>query len=87
MTTTPAGGLDRPLDCAIRVEGRLEPRWAAWFDGMAVLPGTDGTTTLRGLLPDQAALHAVLAGLRDLGIPLVSVHTVPAAADPSAHTR
>jgi hypothetical protein len=86
MTTTPAGDRDRSVDYAIRVQGRLEPRWAAWFGGMSVIPDPDGTTTLRGFLPDQAALHGVLAGLRDLGIPLISVTTVPPAAGTPAHT-
>ena len=72
-TTAPTGDQDRPVDYAIRVQGRLEPRWVAWFGGMSVVPDPDGTTTLRGPLPDQAALHGVLACLRDLGIPLISV--------------
>src|SRR3712207_2329891 len=83
MTTTPAGDRDLPVDYAIRVRGRLEPRWAAWFGGMRLVPGADGTTTLRGPLPDQAALHGVLSGLRDLGIPLLSVTTVHLTGDPT----
>jgi hypothetical protein len=35
-------------------------------------PG-DGTTTLTGPLIDQAALHGLLAQIRDLGIPIISV--------------
>jgi hypothetical protein len=89
--TTPAGDPDRPTDrpvdrpvlYAVRVQGRLAPRWGAWFGGMSVLPDQDGTTTLRGPLPDQAALHGVLAGLRDLGIPLLSVTTLPPTDHPS----
>ena len=33
----------------------------------------DGTSTLTGRVADQAQLHGVLAGLRDIGAPLVSV--------------
>ncbi len=29
----------------IRVRGRLESRWAAWFDGMSLSYETDGTTS------------------------------------------
>jgi hypothetical protein len=64
---------DRSVRYEIRVEGRLEPRWVAWFDGMTLTPGADGTTVLLGDLADQAALHGVLGALRDLGLPLLSV--------------
>ncbi len=70
---------DRPHDGGwyeIRLSGRLDPRWSAWFDGLSVTPGTDGTTTLRGPVVDQAALHGVLQTLRDLGLPLISVAAV-----------
>lgn len=57
----------------IRIEGRLGPRLAAWFGGLTVTAGTDGTTTLYGPITDQAELHGVLQRFRDLGIPLISV--------------
>ena len=57
----------------IRIAGRLAPRWAAWFDGMTLTTAGDGTTVLVGPVADQAALHGVLARIRDLGLPLVSV--------------
>jgi hypothetical protein len=60
----------------IRVKGHLEPRWAAWFDGMALTTEDDGTTTIHGPVVDQAALHGVLHKLRDVGLPLVSVTPV-----------
>ena len=60
----------------IRLSGRLDPRWSAWFDGLSVTAGTDGTTTLRGPVVDQAALHGLLQTLRDLGLPLISVAPV-----------
>ena len=61
----------------IRLQGRLDPRWSAWLDGLAVTRDTDGSTVLRGHVPDQSALHGVLARLRDIGLPLVSVARVP----------
>jgi len=60
----------------IRVRGLLDVRWAAWFDGMQVAPEGDGTTLIYGPLADQAALHGLLARVRDLGLSLISVtHT------------
>jgi len=62
----------------IRVEGHLDTRWAAWFDGLDLTHETDGTTVLRGPVVDQAALHGLLQKVRDLGVPLVSViHVAP----------
>ncbi len=57
----------------IRLRGRLDPRWAAWFDGMTLTTADDGTTALRGPVTDQAALHGLLQKVRDLGLPLLSV--------------
>ena len=57
----------------IRVKGHLASRWAAWFDGMSLTNETDGTTSIRGPVTDQAALHGLLQRLRDTGLPLISV--------------
>jgi hypothetical protein len=57
----------------IRLQGRLETRWAAWFDAVSLTTDTDGTTVLRGQVADQAALHGLLQKVRDLGLPLVSL--------------
>jgi hypothetical protein len=57
----------------IRLKGRLDGRWAAWFEGLTLSRGDDGTTVLRGRVADQAALHGVLGKVRDLGLPLVAV--------------
>ncbi|MCY4728578.1 hypothetical protein NYO98_20015 [Nocardioides sp. STR2] len=57
----------------IRVQGRLDDRWTAWFDGLDLSRADDGTTALRGPVTDQAALHGLLHKLRDLGVPLLSV--------------
>jgi hypothetical protein len=59
----------------IRLRGRLEARWSAWFEGMTLTTG-HGTTTLTGPVVDQAALHGLLQQLRDLGLPLISVTPV-----------
>ncbi|WUJ70455.1 hypothetical protein OG809_35830 [Kribbella soli] len=60
----------------IRLEGRIDPRWAAWFDGLTVSAHADGTSVIHGQVADQAALHGLLQRLRDLGLPLLSVDRV-----------
>ena len=60
----------------IRVQGRLDDRWADWLEGLTLTRENDGTTTLTGPLADQAALHGVLNRIRDLNLPIVSVRRV-----------
>lgn len=57
----------------IRIQGRLEPRWAGWFDGLTLSHAGDGITVIEGPVVDQAALHGLLQKVRDIGLPLVSV--------------
>jgi hypothetical protein len=57
----------------IRLKGRLDGRWAAWFDGLGLTQDGEGTTVIHGPVADQAALHGLLNKVRDLGLPLVSV--------------
>ena len=65
-----------PVVHEIRIKGHLDERWAAELEGLAFTHESDGTTTLRGPPRDQAALHGVLNRIRDLGLPLISVHCV-----------
>jgi hypothetical protein len=62
-----------PGQYEIRIDGVLDSRWAAWFDGMSLTTGSDGTTILSGPVVDQCALHGLLQKVRDVGLPLVSV--------------
>jgi hypothetical protein len=73
MSRTSAGSQHDAGRYEIRLKGHLDARWAAWFDGLALTNETDGTTTIRGPVVDQAALHGLLQKIRDLGLPLVSV--------------
>lgn len=67
-----------PQRYEIRVRGHLAPRWASWFDGMALVPQDDGTTVIDGPVADQSALHGLLRTISDLGVPLVSVASADA---------
>jgi hypothetical protein len=57
----------------IRLLGRLDAHWTAWFDGLTVTENSDGTTVISGPIADLSALHGLLQRVRDLGLPLVSV--------------
>jgi hypothetical protein len=60
----------------IRVQGHLDDRWSAWFDGMDLVLTADGSTLIRGEVADQSALHGLIQKVRDLGLTLLSVtHT------------
>lgn len=69
----------------ITVEGRLDPSWSPWFDGLEVTASEDGTTVIGGPVVDQSALHGLLNKLRDLGLPLRSVAQLPI--DPSTNSE
>jgi hypothetical protein len=74
----------QPARYLIRVRGQLDPRWSAWFDGLAVTHEPNGDTTLVGLIPDQPALYGLLSRARDLGLTLVAVERrEPGSPDPS----
>jgi hypothetical protein len=78
MYDSSAGHQHKPGRYEIRLRGHLAARWAAWFDGMTLTTHSDGTTVLEGPVVDQAALHGLLAKLRDLGLPLLSLTQVDA---------
>ena len=73
MSASPVGRPVGPPRYEIRLQGHLDQRWGAWFDGMTLTTADDGTTALRGPVTDQAALHGLLQKVRDLGLPLLSV--------------
>ena len=57
----------------IIVKGALGSRWADWFDGLDLELVSEDETALTGLVEDQAALHGILAKIRDMGLTLLSV--------------
>ena len=62
----------------IRVKAVLDARWSAWFDGLQVSSSDRAETTITGRVADQAALHGLLAKVRDLGLELLEVRRTDA---------
>jgi hypothetical protein len=60
----------------IRVQGNLDAKWSDWFDGFTISQQANDETLLTGQVVDQPALHGLLAKIRDLGLPLLSVERV-----------
>ena len=56
------------MEYEIRIENGLDESWSAWFDGMQIADEPDGVTVISGVVADQAALHGLLARVRDLGL-------------------
>ena len=60
----------------IAVEGHVDGRWFRDFVEVVVEHTPAGETVIRATVPDQAALHGLLARLRDLSLPIISVRRV-----------
>ena len=60
----------------IELEGYLDAKWTAWFDDLTISHQDDESTTLTGVLPDQTALHSILAKIRDMNLALKSVQRI-----------
>jgi hypothetical protein len=76
--TRPGGSSGTGTTYEIRVDGHLDDHWSDRLGGLAIVRNGDGTTTLTGRVVDQAHLHGVLAGLRDIAATLLELHAVAA---------
>jgi hypothetical protein len=65
-------GAARSARYEIRVEGVLDQRWTAWFEGLEI-GSDDSQTVISGPVVDQAALRGLLNRVFDLGLVLISV--------------
>jgi RimJ/RimL family protein N-acetyltransferase len=59
----------------LTVAGHVDNGWCDWLGGVSLVHNDDATSTLRLEAADQAHLHGVLAGIRDIGASLLSVRT------------
>lgn len=57
----------------LRIEGRLDEKWADWFEGLVMASRSNGQTLLSGPIQDQAALQGMLSKISGLGLPLLLV--------------
>ena len=64
----------------LRVVGYLDHHWSPWFGDLTLTHEADGTTSLTGVVSDQAELHGLLTKVRDLGVTLTSVEVIDPAA-------
>ena len=64
------------LRTEIRVKGQIAAHWSDWFEDLEITHTDQDETILTGEVADQSALYGLLAKLRDLGLPLLSVNHV-----------
>lgn len=69
----------------IRVKDHLDGCWADWFAGLTLTYTQNGDTVLCGPLADQAALHGLLARIRDLNLTLIAVQRIAGGQAPDGH--
>ncbi len=53
----------------IELQSNIDSDWSAWLGNFELTHTPAGHTILNGDVADQAALHGLLARIRDLGIP------------------
>jgi len=69
-----------PKTYAIRVDGHLDDHWSAWLGELNMTRNDDGTTTITTQIADQAQLHGLVVGLRDIGAVITELRTTDAPA-------
>ena len=90
-TRLPHLALEQPALYQVCLQGQLQADWADWLQSAAVeIRPAEGdypaVTTLAGIVADQPALFGLLARVRDLGLPLLSVTCLGPATGEPLHT-
>ncbi|MBI9043126.1 MAG: hypothetical protein JEZ06_01500 [Anaerolineaceae bacterium] len=57
----------------IKIKGHLDQDWSIWFSDMSISYDEFDNTVLKGIIPDQPALHGILDRIRDMNLILISV--------------
>jgi hypothetical protein len=61
----------------IRIEGKLNDKWALWLDGTNIkIQESSNITTILITVPDQSALRGILNKLWDLNLVIISIQLV-----------
>jgi len=60
----------------IRIQGILDPCWSEWLESPNMSYTTTGETILSCEIQDQAALHGLLAKIRDMNMKLIAVNRI-----------
>lgn len=71
----------------IELQSNIDTNWSAWLGDFELSHSGAGHTILIGDVADQAALHGLLAKIRDLGIPILLVTRLDPAEDNQSHIK
>ena len=61
----------------IKLQGHISLDWSSWMAAATATHRDNGSTLVVGQVQDQAALHGILAKIRDLGLVILSVTRLP----------
>jgi hypothetical protein len=70
------GEAGQSMTYQIRIKGHLSRQWTDQFAGFSITHENNGDTLLTGPVVDQAELYGILRKVRDLGVLLLSVHSI-----------
>ena len=71
----------------IEIQSELDVEWSSWLGNLELTHAPAGRTILTGDVADQAALHGLLARIRDLGLPILLIARLYPAASNLSNKR